>query len=227
MGYIWSFLRPLALFGVLYLVFSYIMRIDAPNYKLFLLLGIILWTFFSESTTAGMNALIANYILIRKINLPRIVLVLSAVSAQFVGLFFNLLVFLVFACIDGINWTWKMLYFFPVLFCLYILAIGVALFLSIIVVKIRDTNSLWEVAIQLGFWLTPIMYPMSKIPVEYRFYMFLNPMSGILEYSRAFLIGIGQYTRIGLLYVLAISIGILLAGILFFRWKEAEIVEEL
>lgn len=227
LGYIWSFLRPLALFGVLYLVFSYVMRVDAPNYKLFLLLGIILWTFFFESTMAGMNGFIGNYILIRKINLPRIVLVLSAISAPFVGLFFNLLVFLVFAIIDGITWSWKMLWFFPVLLCLYMLAIGVGLFLSIIVVKIRDTTSLWEVATQLGFWLTPIMYPMSKIPDQYRFWMFLNPMSGILEYSRAFLIGIGGYTAIGLIYVFGISAAILGGGILFFKWKEAEMVEDL
>jgi ABC-2 type transport system permease protein len=203
------------------------MKQSAPHYKLFLLLGIILWTFFSEATILGMNGFIGNYVLIRKVYLPRIILVLAAVSSAFVGLFFNLLVFLIFALFDGITWHIGMLWFIPLIISLYLLALGVGLVLSIVVVKIRDTINLWEVAIQLGFWLTPVMYPMSNVPEKWRFLVFINPMSGILEYSRFFLVGIGGYTTIGYIYVVLVSLGLFLTGVAVFKWKEAEMTEDL
>jgi ABC-type polysaccharide/polyol phosphate export permease len=227
LGYIWSLLRPLAFFGVLYLVFTFFLNQNSPHYKLFLLLGIILWTFFSEATILGMNGFIGNYVLIRKVYLPRIVLVLSAVSSAFVGLFFNMVVFLVFAMFDGIKWHPGMLWFIPLIISLYLLGLGVGLILSILVVKVRDTINLWEVAIQLGFWLTPVMYPMSNVPEKWRFLVFINPMSGILEYSRFFLVGIGGYTNIGYLYVVLVSLLLFLAGVAIFKWKEAEMTEDL
>jgi len=227
LGYIWSLLKPLALFGVLYIVFTVVMKQNSPHYKLFLLLGIILWDFFLQGTNAGMNALISNYNIIRKVYLPRVVLVAAAVSSAFIGLFFNLLVFFVFAIIDDVTWTWKMLWFLPLLLALYLLVMGIALILSIIVVKVRDTITLWEVALQLGFWMTPIMYPMSFVPEKWRFIVFINPISGILEYSRYVLIGLGGLTKIGYCYVLGISCLVFLAGLLVFNTKEGEMVEEL
>ena len=227
LGYIWSLLRPLALFGVLYIVFTMFMKQSAPHYKLFLLLGIMLWTFFSEATIAGMNGFIGNYTLIRKVYLPRIVLVIASVSSAFVGLLFNLAIFFLFALFDGIEWHWRMLWFLPLVLALDLLALGVGLLLSIVVVKIRDTINLWEVAIQLGFWLTPVMYPMSTVPEKWRFYMYLNPMSGILDYSRNFLVGTGEVTPIGYFYVIAMSALIFAAGVFVFKWKEAEMTEDL
>jgi ABC-type polysaccharide/polyol phosphate export permease len=227
LGYIWSLLKPLALFGVLYIVFTMFMKQSAPHYKLFLLLGIILWNFFVEATTAGMNSFIGNYTLIRKVYLPRIILVAAAVSSALLGLFFNLLIFLVFALIDGLSWHPRMLWFLPLVLALYLLAMGIGLILSIVVVKIRDTINLWEVAVQLGFWLTPVMYPMSSVPEKWRFYVYLNPMSGILDYSRNFLVGTGQVTPVGYAYVIGISLFLFVLGVFVFKWKEAEMTEDL
>jgi len=227
LGYIWSLLKPLALFGVLYIVFTMFMKQSAPHYKLFLLLGIILWNFFVEATTAGMSGFIGNYTLIRKVYLPRIILVASAVSSAFLGLFFNLVIFFVFALIDGLSWHPRMLWFLPLVIALYLLAMGIGLILSIVVVKIRDTINLWEVAVQLGFWLTPVMYPMSSVPEKWRFYVYLNPMSGILDYSRNFLVGTGQVTPIGYAYVIGIGLALFILGVFVFKWKEAEMTEDL
>lgn len=227
LGYIWSLLKPLALFGVLYLVFTMVMKQTAPHYKLFLLLGIILWNFFVEATTAGMSGFIGNYTLIRKVYLPRIILVASAVSSVFVGFLFNLVIFFVFALIDGLSWHPRMLWFLPLVLAVYLLAMGIGLILSILVVKIRDTINLWEVAVQLGFWFTPVMYPMSKVPEKWRFYVYLNPMSGILDYSRNFLVGTGQVTPVGYAYVIGISLVLFGLGVFVFKWKEAEMTEDL
>lgn len=227
LGYVWSLLKPLALFGVLYIVFTMFMKQSAPHYKLFLLLGIILWNFFVEATTAGMNGFIGNYTLIRKVYLPRIILVASAVSSAFLGLLFNMVIFFVFALIDGLSWHPRMLWFLPLILAVYLLAMGIGLILSIVVVKIRDTINLWEVAMQLGFWLTPVMYPMSSVPEKWRFYVYLNPMSGILDYSRNFLVGTGQVTPIGYAYVIGISLTLFGLGVFVFKWKEAEMTEDL
>jgi len=227
LGYVWSLLKPLALFCVLYIVFTVYMKMTAPHYKLFLLLGIIIWEFFSQATMLGMMGFIGNYTLIRKVNLPRIILVASAVSSSFLALLVNLVIFGIFAIFDGLSWNIRMFWFFPLLLALYLLVLGIGLILSIIVVKVRDMISLWEVVIQLGFWLTPVMYPMSRVPAEWRFYLFLNPMSGILEYSRYLLVGLGGVTKMGFCYVLGISLVVFLLGILVFKWKESEMVEDL
>lgn len=227
LGYIWSLLKPLAMFGVLYVVFTVVMRQNAPHYKLFLLLGIIIWDFFVQATSSAMNGFIGNYQLIRKVSLPRIILVAAAVSGVFIGFFLNVIVFLIFSLFDGIDWSLRMLWFIPLVISLYFLAMGIGLTLSIIVVKVRDVISLWEVVTQLGFWFSPVMYPMSNIPEKYRFYEFINPMSGILEYSRYVLVGIGGVTKVGYCYVLVISLVIFLIGVAVFKWKEGEMVEDL
>jgi ABC-type polysaccharide/polyol phosphate export permease len=227
LGYIWSLLKPLSLFGVIYLVFTVMMKQSGPHHGLFILLGIILWEYFSQATGAGMMGLIGNYQMIRKVSMPRIVLIASAVTSAFIGLLFNLVVFFIFACFDGIGWHLKMLWFVPILSALYLLTLGIGLILSIIVVKVRDMISLWEVAIQLGFWVTPIVYPMSFVPEKFRFFIFLNPMSGIISYARYFLIGIGEVTKIGCCYVFTISFLIFALGVLVFKWNEADMVEDL
>ena len=227
LGYVWSLLKPLGLFGVLYIVFTVVMKQSAPHYGLFLLLGIILWDFFVSGTMAGMNGFIGNYAMIRKVYLPRIVLVAAAVSSAFVGFFFNIIIFFFFAVLDGVSWHPRMLWMIPLIGALYLFVMGVGLILSIVVVKVRDTLSLWEVATQLGFWLTPVMYPMSQVPENWRFYLFLNPMSGVLDYSRYLLIGLGGLTKIGYCYVLGVSLMVFALGVLVFKTKEGDMVEDL
>jgi ABC-2 type transport system permease protein len=227
LGYFWSLLKPLGLFGVLYIVFTVYMKQSTPHYKLFLLLGIILWEFFSQGTTAGMNGFIGNYALIRKVSLPRVILVMAAVTSSFIGFLANMVIFLIFAAFDGIEWSFRMLWFLPLLMSLYMLVTGIGLILSIIIVKIRDMQTLWEVAIQLGFWLTPVMYPMRLVPPEWRFALFLNPMSGILEYSRYVLVGLGGATKIGYVYVCITSMMLFFLGVFLFVRKEADMVENL
>lgn len=227
LGYIWSLLKPLSLFAVLYVVFTVFLKMTTPHYKVFLLLGIIIWEFFSQATILGMMGFIGNYTLIRKVYLPRIVLVAAAVSSSFLALLVNLVIFILFALMDGISWNFRMVWFLPLLLALYLLTLGIGLILSIVVVKVRDMISLWEVAIQLGFWLTPVMYSASKIPENVRFYAFLNPMSGILEYSRYFLVGLGAVTKTGYCYVLLVSTFVFLLGLFVFQTKQGEMTEDL
>lgn len=227
LGYFWSLLKPLGLFGVLYMVFTIFLKQSSPHYGISLLLGIILWDFFVAGTTAGMNGFIGNYQLIRKIYLPRIILVAAAVASTFIGFFFNLIIFVIFALLDGVVFTPNAMWFLLLAFALYLIVTGLGFILSIVVVKVRDVLSLWDLATQLGFWATPIVYKMSTVPEKWRSLIFLNPMSGIIEYSRYVLLGIGGLTKVGFIYIIFLSIAISIIGLLVFKTKEGEMVEDL
>jgi ABC-type polysaccharide/polyol phosphate export permease len=152
---------------------------------------------------------------------------MSAVTSTIIGFFANMMIFFLFAAVDGIEWNVRMLWFLPLIVALYALVMGIGSILSIIIVKLRDMLTLWEVALQLGFWFTPIMYPMKLVPSEWRFALFLNPMSGILEYSRYVLIGLGGVTKTGYCYVCAVSMVVFILGTVLFIRKEADMVENL
>lgn len=227
LGYFWSLLKPLAVFAALYIVFTIYIRIDAPYYKLNLLLGMIIWNFFSEATSNGMLSLISKYTLIRKIPFPRYILVTSSVSSVFMGFLINLFVFLIFCMWEGIYPCWRMLIFIPFLICIYLICIGFSLALSVLIIQIRDLGALWELVIQIGFWATPVVYPMSLVPEKWRFFLFLNPLAGVLEYSRCALIGTGEITAQGVLYVFLGTVCVFIAGVVIFLKRELIAIEEL
>jgi len=227
LGYLWSLLQPLTLFVVLYIVFTYYMRIDTPHYKSNLLLGMILWNFFAEATGSGIQSLISRYTLIRTLYFPRVILVASSVSTSFIGLLLNLVVFFMIAAWDQVTPHFSMLLFLPLLVCLYFATMGVSMILAVMIIQIRDLGSIWTLAIQVGFWATPVIYPMSLVPEKWRFYLFLNPMAGILEYSKASLVGTGEITVEGYLYVLISSLVLFVLGIFVFKNREPIVVEEL
>lgn len=227
LGYLWSLLKPLALFVVLYIVFTVYMRIDTPYYKLNLLLGMMIWNFFAEATGAGILSIISRYTLVRKIYFPRIILVTSSVSTPFIGLFLNLLVFGLLAAWERLPLRPEMLLIVPLLICLYLTTMGISLMLSVLIVQIRDMGAIWDLAIQIGFWATPVIYPMSLVPEKWRFFLFLNPLAGILEYSRYAMTGIGQVTWSGVVFVLCSTLISFGGGLWVFFNREPAIVEEL
>ena len=96
LGYFWSLLKPLLLFLVLWFVFTVFMRWDIPNFQLYLLLGIMLWNFFAEGTSAGVYALASKVSIIKKIYFPRILIVIASTITAFLSIFFNLIVFYIF-----------------------------------------------------------------------------------------------------------------------------------
>ncbi len=227
LGYLWSLLKPLALFSVLYIVFSVFMRWDVANYQLYLLLGIILWNFFAESTSVGVTALAARSHLIKKVYFPRIVAVIATAVSALLGLLLNLLVFFVFAFLSGLplSSTVFLAPFFLVL--LFFLILGISLLLSGLYIPFRDINQIWEVLLQLLFWLTPIVYPLSFVPEQYRFWLFLNPMTGIIQYIRILTIDGTFPSLMGTLYVFCAVVCIFLAGLFVFSRFESVAPEQL
>lgn len=227
LGYLWSLLKPLLLFGVLYLVFSVFMRMDIPNYQLYLLWGIILWNFFAEGTTAGVHALASKASIVKKIYFPRILVVIASTITAFLTLFLSMIVFAIFMGFSEVAFTYHVWFFIPVILLEYGLILGLSMFLSALYVKFRDIDQIWEVLLQVGFWLTPIIYPLTSVPEKYVHYLFLNPMTGIIQYSRRAIIGHDLPAIKGSFYI-SLWVGVIFVlGVVVFYFLSPKAAEEL
>lgn len=166
LGIAWSVLKPLMLFCVMYVVFVRFLKFSdgTPTFPLVLLLGISLWNFFTEATTMGLNGITGRGDLLRKVNFPKYIIVVSATVGSLISLAINMCVVLLFCIASGlVHFTWRVV-LLPLNFLeLYVLALGCALLLATANVYFRDIQHIWEVALQVLFYATPIIYPLSMI----------------------------------------------------------------
>lgn len=187
LGYAWSLLRPLLLFVILYVVFVKVLKSggDIPHFPVYLLLGIVIWNFFLEMTTQSLGSIVGRGDLIRKIRIPRWIIVFSSSISALINLGLNLVVVLIFMLINHAD-LYKSVVLLPLLLLeVYIFALGLSLFLSAAFVKFRDISYIWEVVLQAGFYLTPILYSLSIIPnVTYQKTLLLNPMAQAIQDAR-------------------------------------------
>lgn len=165
LGYLWSLLKPLMLFAILYVVFVNFLKIGAniEHFAVYLLLGMVMWTFFTEATGQGMQAIVARGDLIRKISFPKYIIVISGTISALINLAFNLLVVGVFIIFNGVDLHWTVLWLPVNILVLYITAQAVAFLLSAVYVKYRDMSHIWEVVLQGAFYGTPILYPLQML----------------------------------------------------------------
>lgn len=187
LGYAWSLLRPLLMFGILYLVFGVVLNTggDIPHFPIYLLLGIVMWQFFTDTTTQSLGSIVMRGDLIRKISIPRWMVVASTSVAALISLGLNLIVVSIFMAFNGIDIMKTILLFPFILLEIYILAIGLSLFLSAAFVKYRDISYIWEVLLQAGFYLTPILYAMTFIQnMNVQKMLLLNPMAQAIQDAR-------------------------------------------
>lgn len=163
LGYVWSLLKPLLLFAILYVVFVNFLKIGAniEHFAVYLLLGIVMWTFFAEATGQGMAAIVSRGDLIRKINFPKYIIVISGTISALINLVLNLLVVFIFIIINGVDLHWNILMLPFYIFELYVFALAIAFLLSAVYVKYRDIGHIWEVLMQGAFYATPILYPIQ------------------------------------------------------------------
>jgi ABC-2 type transport system permease protein len=191
LGYLWSLMRPLMLFGVLYLVFSQFLKFgqDIAHYRDLLLLNIVLFMFFTEATGQAVRAVLNRETLVRKMHFPRMVIPLSVVVTSMLNLAGNLVAVFAFILIDGVQprWTWLL---FPLLLVpLVMFTAGVSMILSSLYVTYRDIGPIWSVLSQLLFYATPVLYAIETVdPVGLRKVILANPLSAILQQARRWLI---------------------------------------
>lgn len=187
LGYAWSLLHPLLIFIILYVVFVKFLKIGQgiPHYPVYLLLGIVIWNFFRETTSQSLTAIVSRGDLIRKIRIPRWIIILSSSISALINLVLNLIVVGLFAIINHVDLTPSALWLPLILLEVYIFALGLSAFLSALFVKYRDVSYIWEVIIQGGFYLTPIIYPLSLITnLTFQKLIMLNPMAQAIQDAR-------------------------------------------
>ena len=191
LGYAWSLLRPLLLFIILYIVFVKFLRLgkDIEHFPVYLLLGIVVWNFFNEMTVQSLGSIVGRGDLIRKIRIPRWIIVLSSSISALINLGLNLLVVGVFIAWNGVTLRPEALWVPLLLVEVYLFALGLSLFMAAAYVKYRDVGYIWEVILQAGFYLTPILYPLAMVKSELaQKLILLNPMAQAVQDIRHALI---------------------------------------
>jgi ABC-type polysaccharide/polyol phosphate export permease len=184
LGYAWSVLNPLVFTMIYFLVFSRFIRFNVPNYQCYLLLGIALWNFFAEGSSNGIHSLLARSGILGKVAMPRHIVIDAAVLNAFFTLLISLLVLGVFLWWSNTSLGWPLLVLPLFLFDLVLLTLGAGFLLAPVQVRFRDVGYLWGVALQVLFWLTPIIYLENDIPSRWKWLVVYNPVARIILYSR-------------------------------------------
>ncbi len=187
LGYLWSLLRPLLLFVILYVVFVKFLKLGTgvAHYPVYLLLGIVVWNFFIEMTMQSLGSIVGRGDLIRKISIPRWIIIFSSSLSAVINMLLTLVVIAIFMIVNHVGLMWTIL-FLPLIFIeVYLFAFGLSLFLSAAFVKYRDVSYIWEVLLQAGFYLTPILYPLSRIRnLTFQKIILINPMAQAIQDAR-------------------------------------------
>lgn len=228
LGIIWIILKPLATFAVIYMIWSNIFKMD-PNYKMGLLMGIMIMNMFSEGVLNGLTSLMSKAGVILKINFPREVVVISAVTISLIDFFINMIVFGIFSISTPVHPSFLgVLLFIMAILTVFLLVMGISFFSSVIYIKLRDIHNLTIVILQLVFWMTPIYYKLEMLPENLQKYIKLNPLTLIVTYARKGIIegatvGGGDFLQLGV--VLLITVLFFALGLFFFRKKITKLAE--
>lgn len=229
LGYVWSVLKPLGLFGMLYVVFGRFLRLGSgtPHYPLYLLLGIVLWTYFSDATLLGMKCVVERSTLISKLAFPRVIIPLSVIVSSAITLAVNLIAIAVLIAVNRVvpGPSWAVL--LPLLLELCAVAFGITLVLSTLYVRFRDVGQVWELVLQILFYASPILYPATLLPHWFRLIVFLNPFVQIAQDARSIIVPSTSITAAnvygssaGELLPLGVAALIFVGGYLLFRREE-------
>lgn len=191
LGYVWSVVKPLAYFGVLWLVFAHLLRTanQTADFTLFLLIGILLFLFFADAVTAMLPSIVKDGATLRRLAFPPITIPLSASVAIGITFCVNVSAFAVFAAIQRVEPRLEWLLVVPLLaeLCLFTVALG--LLLSALYVRFRDVSQVWELGSQLLFFASAIFYPIGILPGWAQKVAFLNPFVQIMQDIRHVILG--------------------------------------
>jgi ABC-2 type transport system permease protein len=160
LGYVWSLMRPLLFFGVIYVFFTQIINVGkgVHGYGTYLLTGIVLWTFFGEATGTAVASLVAREALLRKVRFPRLAIPIAVTLTSVFNLAMNFIAVIVFALISGVDPRLSWLWMLPIVLGFVTIALGLGMLLSAAYVRFRDVQPIWEVLLQILFYASPIMY---------------------------------------------------------------------
>jgi lipopolysaccharide transport system permease protein len=216
-GFVWALLKPLTMFVLLMGVFSFLFASD-PNYKLNLIIGLFLWDFFAEGTKAGLTSLHARGFLLTKARCPAWILIVTSISNAAITLAVFTGVMVGFLAWSGHPPSlWAMALFLGYAAALLLIVVGFSLGASVLFLRYRDLNQVWDLMVQAGFFLAPIIYPLSILPERFHIYLYFWPPTSVIEFARAVLVTGAAPTLTAHLYLAAAVASSLSVGVFLYR----------
>lgn len=229
LGFIWVFLKPFLLFLILSIVFSKFAGNAVKNYPIYLLLGILMFNFFSEGTTYGMNSLLNKSGIILKINFPRHIAVFAATLLSVINYLLTVIVFVIISFFFHVYISpLSIVYFLGLSVLLYGLIITFSLYASVLYVRYRDLTNIWELALQLIFYATPIIYPLSQLSPKLQKAISISPLTILILGARSILLPDSYHYPINPLKYIAIALvtlGLFILGYFYFQRMIKRIAE--
>ncbi|MFH2021233.1 MAG: ABC transporter permease [archaeon] len=226
-GYLWTIINPLFMLITLYIVFNYIINLGVPEYQLFLLIGIISWNYFSESTSASLQKIESSRDLLKKHKIEPMILILSSCLSSLISLFVSTIIFLMILTYMGKPIVLLHMLSILYLFILFVISFGTSLLISSIYPHFKDIRHIWSFALLAGFWATPVVYSETTLPSSYiRFYM-LNPIARIISHLRNLFLHnyIDDLSQV--LITVSLSLIILFATIWLYSYASKNMAEKL
>jgi lipopolysaccharide transport system permease protein len=215
-GFVWALLKPMSMFIVLMGVFSFLFASN-PTYKLDLIVGLFLWDFFAEGTKSGLISLHTKGFLLTKARVPPWILVVTSIANALITLaVFTLVIGIFLVATNHTPTPEGMIAYAGYSLALVAIVVGFALGSSVLFLRYRDLNQVWEVALQAGFFLAPVIYPLSILPERFHFYLYIWPPTPVIEFSRAALVAGALPTLRGDAYLLLDALCVLIAGAVIF-----------
>ncbi|MGC9603093.1 MAG: ABC transporter permease [Minisyncoccia bacterium] len=227
LGLLWSFLKPFMMLAILYVVFFYFLKVGIQNYEVYLLLGIIFWNFFADTTKDSTVGVVTKAHLLQKTNLPPFVVVTSVIVHSLWTFLITLAIFFIFFFALGLHLTWSALTLLLLVPSLIILTAGVSFLIVPLHMRFKDFGHIWDIFLQMLFWATPIVYQYTLVPEPYSRWYLLNPVARIIIDARnAVLYNFFPEAK-QLLITIAITAVVFAGGWLVFRKYGRTFIDEL
>jgi ABC-2 type transport system permease protein len=237
LGYLWQLMKPILLFGVMLFVFTKAVRLGGSvyQYPVVLLSGIVMFTFFAESTGTAVSSVVDREGIVRKIHFPRLVIPLSVVLTAYFNFILNFAAVVIFMLARGVQVRWSWLEIIPLILFLGAFSTGLAMILSSLYVRFRDVRPIWEVALQAIFYGSAIFYPIENIPsVRLQHLIMCNPLAAVVQQVRHAVIDPNAPTAgqaiggdVYLLIPISIVVVLVVGGFWWFNREAPRIAEEL
>lgn len=227
LGILWSFINPLLSVVVYAIVFHYIMRFNIEHYLIYLIAGIIPWTFFTTALNAGMNSILFNADIIKKVYFPRIILPISSVTSCLVNFLISCVIIIIFALFSGVGIGYSLLFLPIVVLIQYIFTLGLVFILGALEIYVRDIEHIVNFIISMLFYVTPILYTVDYVPDKFKILLKLNPIAYIIQAYHS----IFYYKKLpntsNMVIIFSISICLLLIGYKIFDKLQRGFAEEI
>ena len=219
LGAIWALLNPLLMMAVYMIVFAYLLKFKIPNYAMFLLAGIIPWSFLQSGWGNGTTSILDNAELIKKSNFPREILVMASIISNAIDFLVSFIMLFIFMIIFKIQPTWYLLFIPLIIILQFFFILGLSLITSALQIKFRDTRYILDVLLRIGFYVTPIIYSIQMVPERFHRLYLLNPMVGFTMLYRKTILNQEAFliSRNVVLYTIAFTMIALLVGYFIFK----------